>query len=137
MTIRVDGLTELRGTFADLPSAFVEVVSESIDQGTDTMWSEAFNRAPVGPARDPNSGKLKKSIGRNARPDGLQTAVGSSDPKAKFLEFGTGDTPAEPFLFPAFRIGSRQIRGEMRQWADDAGMRAKFKTKRGRKAKKK
>lgn len=130
MTVRVDGLTEAKATLASLPAAFVEVVSESIDQGTDIMWSEAVSRAPV------LTHKLQQSIGRNARPDGLQTAVGSGDPKARFVEFGTGDTPAEPFLFPAFRIGSRVIRSEMREWADDAGKLAKFKTKRGRKPKK-
>jgi len=131
MAVRIDGLTEAKATLAALPAAFIEVASESIHDGTDIMWSEAEARAPVGPARDPNQGKLKASIGKNTRGDGLQAAVGSSDPKAKFVEFGTNDTPAEPFLFPAFRIGSRVIRGQMRKWADEAGQRARFRTKRG------
>lgn len=127
MAIRIDGLTEAKATFEALPAAFVEVAGESIHEGTDIMWSEAEARAPV------LTGKLKASIGKNERGDGLQASVGSSDPIAKFVEFGTNDTPAEPFLFPAFRIGARVIRGQMKAWADDAGQRARFRTKRVKK----
>lgn len=137
MTLRIDGLTEAKETFGLLPQAFIDVVTESIAEGTDVIWAEAFSRAPVGSGKDVHPGQLKRSIARNVRADGLQASVGSGLDYAKFVEFGTGDTPAEPFLFPAFRIGSRSIRGGMKDWADEAGERARFKTKRGRKAKKK
>jgi HK97 gp10 family phage protein len=133
VTIRIDGLTEAKATIAALPEAFKEVAGESIHEGTDIMWSEAEARAPVGSGRDVHPGMLKASIGKNERADGLQASVGSGVVYAKFVEFGTGDTPAEPFLYPAFRIGARVIRGQMRGWADDAGNRAKLRTKRGRK----
>lgn len=127
MAVRIDGLTEAKATFDLLPPAFVEVASETIGTGTDIMWAEAYSRAPF------RTGKLKQSIHRNVRADGLQAAVGSSDHIAKFVELGTNDTPAEPFLYPGFRIGARHIRTEMRAWADEAGMRARFRTKSARK----
>jgi HK97 gp10 family phage protein len=133
VSIRVDGLTEAKETVAALPQAFKDVAVKTIDEGTDIMWSEAFSRAPVGHGKDVHPGKLKASIAKNVRDDGLQASVGSGVVYAKFVEFGTNDTPAEPFLYPAFRIGARYIRGAMKDWADDAGNSARFKTKRGRK----
>lgn len=128
-TLRADGLTEAKATFAELPAAFRSVASETIEAGTDIMWAEAYAHAPVGSGRDPHPGELKRSIARNVRSDGLQASVGSGLYRAKFTEFGTSDTPAEPFLLPAFRVGARYIRNEMRDWADMAGNRARFRTK--------
>lgn len=133
MKLRIDGLTEAKETFGLLPEAFVAVAKETIDKGTDIIWSEAYSRAPVGSGKDVHPGQLKASIARNVRSDGLQATVGAGVVYAKFVEFGTNDTPAEPFLFPAYRIGARYIKGEIRKWADEAGQRAKFKTKGGRK----
>lgn len=124
--VRLDGLTEARATLAALPQAFRDVASETIDEGTDIMFNEAYRRVPV------REGVLKRSLGKNRRADGLQTAVGSGDHKAQWVEFATEDTPAQPFLYPGFRIGAKFIRRMMREWTDDAGNRARFKTKRVR-----
>lgn len=131
MRLRIDGLTEAKATLLALPESFREVVSEAIDTGSDIIWSEAYARVPVGSGRDPHPGELKRSLGRNKRSDGLQASVGSGLVRAKFTEFGTNDTPAEPFLFPAFRVGARYIRSTMKGWGDEAGNRVKTKTKRG------
>lgn len=129
LSVRVDGLTEARATTALLPQAFKDVAIEALDIGSRIILSEAFRRAPEGFGYA-TAGTLKRSLGRNVRDDGLQIAIGSSDKKAKFVEFATNDTPAQPFLFPAFKQGARFIRRSMRDWADDAGNRARFKTKR-------
>lgn len=129
-TVRVDGLTEARATVAALPEAFKEQVRDSLEIGSRIILTEAARRVPV------LTGKLKQSLGRNVRSDGLQISVGSGDYKAKFVEFGTNDTPAEPFLYPAFRAGAKSIRATMRSWAENAGQQARFKTKRGRRPKK-
>lgn len=129
-SVRVDGLTEAKATVALLPEAFREVVAEAIEVGSRIILSEAGRRVPI------RHGTLKRSLGRNVRADGLQAAVGSGDKKARFVEFATNDTPAQPFLWPGFLAGRRFIRGTMKDWGDDAGNRARFKTKRGRKAKK-
>lgn len=130
LSVRVDGLTEARATVALLPQAFVDVVKEELDIGSRIILSEAGRRVPV------RTLKLKRSLGRNVRSDGLQIAIGSGDPKAKYVEFRTNDTPAQPFLYPAYRLGARYIRAKMKDWTDDAGNRARFKTKRGRRDKK-
>jgi HK97 gp10 family phage protein len=129
-TMRVDGLTEGKDSADALPQAFRDVVSETLDEGGDIIFNEAYRRVPI------RKGTLKKSLGKNVRDDGLEVAVGSGDPIARFVEFATNDTPAQPFLFPGFRIGARYIRRLMREWADDVGQRARFKTKRYRKPKK-
>lgn len=123
-SVRIDGLTEAKATVAALPQAFKDVVAEELLIGSNIILYEANARVPV------RFGKLKASLGRNIRDDGLQIAVGSGDPKAKFVEFPTNDTPAQPFLFPAFRLGARYVRRTMRSWAEKAGERVAFKTKR-------
>lgn len=128
-SVRVDGLTEAKDTVAALPQAFKDQVTESLDIGSRIILTEAARRVPV------RSGELKQSLGRNVRPDGLQIAVGSGDKKARFVEFATNDTPAQPFLYPAFRLGAKFIRAQMRAWAENAGQEARFKTKRGRRPK--
>jgi HK97 gp10 family phage protein len=124
LNVRVDGLTEARATIAALPQAFKDQAIESIDIGSRIILTEAGRRVPV------RTTKLKQSLGRNVREDGLQAAVGSGDYKAKFVEFGTNDTPAQPFLYPAFRTGAKFVRSDMRNWAEKAGQQARFKTKR-------
>lgn len=133
MSVRVDGLTEARATFDALPQAFRDVTAEVIQEGADIIFNEAYRRVPVGSGRDPHPGELRNSLGENVRADGLQAAIGSGLYRAKFTEFGTNDTPAEPFLFPAFRIGATYVRRLVRELADEAGVRARFRTKRGRK----
>jgi len=122
--VRVDGLTEAKAALAFLPEAFRQVAAETIDTGTAVMEFEALKRAPY------DEGDLFESIGRNVRDDGLQATVGSDDFKAKWLELGTNDTPALPYLFPAFRTGARFIRARMRGWAEEAGSKVRFRSKR-------
>lgn len=123
-TVRVDGLTEAKATAVALPEAFKDQVREALEIGSRIILSEAGARVPV------RTAKLKQSLGRNVRDDGLQAAVGSGDYKAKFVEFGTNDTPAQPFLYPGFRAGAKFIRAFMRNAAERAGQQARFKTKR-------
>lgn len=124
VSVRVDGLTEARASVAALPQAFKDVAAEELLIGSNIILTETNARVPV------RFGKLKASLGRNIREDGLQIAVGFGDPKAQWVEFATEDTPAQPSLFPAFRLGARYIRRTMRSWAEKAGERVAFKTKR-------
>lgn len=127
-SVRVDGLAEAKDTFAALPEALREEIADAIDVGSSIILTEANRRVPV------RHGDLKRSGSRSVRGDGMEAIVGYSDFKAKWNEFGTNDTPAQPFLYPAFRLGARYIRGVLRNAAEDAGYAARFKTKR-RKAK--
>lgn len=123
LSARLDGLTEASALIALLPQAFKDQVAESFDIGSRIILSEAVRRVPV------RYGTLKLSLGRNVRPDGLQAAIGSGDKKARFVEFPTNDTPAQPFLFPAFQLGARYVRASMRNWAEKAGTQARFRIK--------
>ena len=130
VSVRVDGLTEAKATVALLPEAFREEVADAIDVGSRIILTEAYRRVPKPPGLSGKSkGTLAQSLGRYVRSDGLQASVGSGDKKAQWVEFATEDTPAQPFLYPAFRLGAKYIRRVMRDWADNAGNRARFKTK--------
>jgi HK97 gp10 family phage protein len=122
--VRVDGLTEAKAAIANLPEAFREVAGASIRSGAAIMETEAHIRVPK------DEGDLDRSIGTNVRNDGLQASVGAGDFKARYVELGTEDTPAQPYLFPAFKKGARFIRKEMRNWAKSAAQKVRFKTKR-------
>lgn len=124
LSVRVDGLTEARESVGALPQAFKDVVAEELLIGSNIILLETNRRVPV------RFGKLKASLGRNIRSDGLQIAVGFGDKKARFVEFATNDTPAQPSLYPGFRLGARYVRRTMRSWAEKAGERVKFKVKR-------
>lgn len=110
----IDGLTQAKANVAALPEAFKEVVRETLEVGSRIILHEAGQRVPV------RYGALKRSLGRNVREDGLQIAIGSGDWKAKFQEFGTNDTPRQAFLYPAYRLGAKYIRAQMKRWAVDA-----------------
>lgn len=118
----VDGLTQAKKALASLPEAFREVAAKSIAAGSQIILTEALSRAPVGweELREGHV-RLKGSIGREVRPDGLQAAVGSGDFTAKWVEFGTKKNAAKPFLYPAYRLGARYVRKAMRGWAKAAG----------------
>lgn len=127
---RIDGLTEVRAVLQRLPEAFREVAADSIDVGSRIILTEAAAHVPF------RSRKLKRSLGRNVREDGLQAAVGTDVIYGRFVELGTKDKPAHPFLRPAFRRGARYVRGRMKSWAEEAGQKVKFRTRRPKAAKK-
>src|SRR5688500_7662896 len=109
--VRLDGLTEAKEAIAALPELFAGVAAETLDTGSAIIESEAHGRVAI------DEGDLDRSIGRNIRGDGLEVAVGAGDFKAAWVEFGTSDTPAQPWLYPSFRLGVKFIRKQMREWA--------------------
>lgn len=127
-SVRVDGLTEAKAALSSLPEAFREVIAEDFQVGGAIIVSEMLGRVPV------DEGDMYRSAGMNIRDDGLQVAVGYGDFKARFIEFGTEDTRAQPSLFPAFKRGSRYVRAKMRGWTFEAGRRVKTRTRRGKRA---
>lgn len=126
----VDGLTAAKKALADLPEAFREVAADTIEIGSRIILAEAAARAPVGwePLR-PGHVRLKPSLGREVRSDGLQASVGSGDFTAPWVEFGTKKNAAKPFLWPAYRLGARFVRRQMRNWAQKAGEKVRTRQK--------
>lgn len=125
----VEGVADVQAALAALPEAFREVVAKTIEVGADIIEGEADARVPE------ESGDLRKSIGKEIRPDGLQATIGAGEPYARWVEFATVDTPAQPFLWPAFRIGARFVRSQIRDWAVQAGEKVRLKTKRNKRPK--
>jgi HK97 gp10 family phage protein len=128
MRYRIDGLTDAKKALAELSPAFTEVAVKTIDDGTDIMYTEARKNVPF------RTGALLLSIGKNTSAEGLQASVGSGLEYAKYQEFGTKKSRARPFLGPAYRIGARHIRREMRAWAKEAVQKIKTRTKTSRSA---
>jgi HK97 gp10 family phage protein len=127
---RVDGLTEARAALEALPEAFRKAAAKTIAEGAALIEREARMRV-VRMART-GTGELARSIGTNVRGDGLQAAVGTGLNYGRYFEVGTKRQQAKPFLYPAFKKGARHVRKEMRGWAEEAGRRVKFKTKRAK-----
>jgi hypothetical protein len=120
---RLDGLTEA-GTLTPLDPAYQDQARESFQVWRRIVLTETYRRVPV------RFGDLQRSLGSNTREDGLQVAVGFGDKKAQWVEFATEDTPAQPSLYPAFRLGSKFVRSDMRNWSEKAGIQVRTRTKR-------
>lgn len=129
ITGRIEGTEDVQAALQSLPEAFRQVVAQTFEVGAALIEGEADSRVPE------DSGDLKASIGHEIRGDGLQATIGAGEPYARFVEFATVDTPAQPFLFPAFRIGARFIRKQIRDWVPAVGTKLRFKTKRRKVAK--
>lgn len=59
-------------------------------------------------------GKLQNGITFILKKQGFQAEVGIFDKKlfyASFIEFGTSRSNAQPFLFPAYRLNLKRIKG--------------------------
>lgn len=127
---RLEGLAETKQALAALPEAFRVLAADTIDVASRIILTEAGARAPAGyRALEAGHVRLKSSLGREIRNDGLFARVGSSDFTAKWVEFGTNDTPAQPFLHPAFRQGVRYTRSAMKKWVPEAGQMVKVGTR--------
>lgn len=66
------------------------------------------------------AGALACSIRISYDGDGLGVAVGTDLTRARYLEFGTVNVPAYPFLFPALERSRRRIEANIRQAAEAA-----------------
>ena len=91
VTIRRNRLPEIRERLKD-------VVERKFTDGADAAARAARDRAPV------RTGTLRRSIRVNeARRRGsrIEASVSTDVPYARFVEYGTSDTPAQPFMTPA------------------------------------
>lgn len=102
MSLRVSGLSELRERLERL--RLDEVMARALAEQADRMAARVRDglSEPAGAAGHDKpwleSGALRSSVGAQA--DGLQAAVGSSDPAAVPQEMGTARMPPRPFLAP-------------------------------------
>ena len=107
MTFKVDGLKELQTALQELPKATGRnVMQRTLIKAAKPIETAAIAKVPVA------TGNLKKSITtstrltkrqRSAQPKRslVEVYVGSSS-IGTLVEFGTSDTPPQPFLRPAW-----------------------------------
>lgn len=114
MPLEIKGLSELRERLERLQ--LEEVMARALAEQAARMAEavrETLSEPPGAGGHDQpwlRSGALRDSVGAEA--DGLQAAVGSSDPAAAPQEMGTARTPPRPFLAPvAAGMGEEIARG--------------------------
>ncbi|KQX42415.1 hypothetical protein ASD04_00120 [Devosia sp. Root436] len=110
---RVQGLDKLNRKVARMPAAAKTEIKRGLDTGADKLVAMAKALAPVA------DGDVKASIRKEPGAHELSVVVraggppGSPAEHAVFVEFGTDDTEAQPFLMPSFRALKRSIRSSI------------------------
>jgi HK97 gp10 family phage protein len=121
----VQGIDRLQRRLIDeIPKDIRAALEAEMVASADRIVAGARLRVPV------ESGELRDSIQRTevreGRRGGLYVAISAGRPTekgyntARIVEFGTMDTPAQPFLLPAFRLTRRSARTRMRRAVRDA-----------------
>jgi HK97 gp10 family phage protein len=91
----------------------VEALTDVNQAAADDMVSLAKRLVPVA---DVDGGELRDSIRSHGgeretsivfRAGGVPETVKDGQDYARYVEFGTSDTPAQPFFWPAFRVVRR------------------------------
>ena len=136
MGLKITGLNELREHLERLRPE--EVMAKALAEQAQRVAArvrDGLSEPPGAAGHDEpwlQSGALRDSVGAEA--DGLQAAVGSSDPAAVPQELGTAHMPARPFLAPvaagmgeevARTIGARvaaALRGDSPDGFDPSGV---------------
>lgn len=111
MGLKITGLNELRERLERLRPE--EVMAKALAEQAQRMAArvrEGLSEPPGGTGHDEpwlRSGALRDSVGAQA--DGLQAAVGSSDPAAVPQEMSTAHMPARPFLAPVGAVMAEEV----------------------------
>lgn len=121
MKIKLDDKGGMRRLAADLNKAGERVgagAARVIRSGTAKVHRDARRNAPVrtGALRDGIDSRVV-GTGRNQSVAGI---VGATARHSIFVEFGTSDTPAQPFLFPALERHQDDIMRDLAALIDDA-----------------
>jgi HK97 gp10 family phage protein len=118
--VEIRGLEGLRQRLAALGT--VQDLRPALREQADTV---AFAAKATLTERDPGS-RLAQSIGVKAlgSEDQPAYAIGSNDPAAFFVEFGTAKRRATPFLTPAFHQSLPRINQGIRKVIEAALKRA-------------
>ena len=103
MRLEIKGLAELRQRLASirLEEAMARALAEQAERLAQAV-RDGLGASPGAGAHDrpwAQTGALRDSVG--AQSEGLNAAVGSSDPAAAPQEMGTSRIPPRPFLAPA------------------------------------
>jgi HK97 gp10 family phage protein len=110
----VDPVNEYDRYAADLTRAANDL-DEDAEQAVERV---AVGSLAVAQARVPVlTGRLRSEI--RVRRRGLVVAIESPTPYAVFVEYGTSDTPPQPFMAPAFEYGAVRLVREVEKIRDE------------------
>jgi HK97 gp10 family phage protein len=126
-TLSVEGSIALQEALAELPRDVRDEFREAVAHGSRGIVLSARERAP----RD--EGDLIASIDDVISGDGLTAEAGSRGVLyAAHVEWGTEDTAAQPYLFPAFVENLKPLRKDLRKIVADIPLKVRTRVKRDR-----
>lgn len=107
--ITVSGIAQVQKNLRLISSAMRVEAAKEINETAREIRELARQLVPV------NTGKLQKSIRviKRAHRGRLSAKIGSVRPYARFVEFGTKDAQANPYLYPAAEVKSPTFRKRM------------------------
>lgn len=110
MPSRVEGRERLKARLQAIPGRMRAEVRAAIEKSADELVGMQQRLAPV------DDGVLRDSIRKEPGDHDLAVAVKAGSDAAfyaRFVEFGTQRTPAQPFFFPAYRALRKRIRARI------------------------
>ena len=125
----VQGIDKLRRRLVDeIPKDVRAALEEAMIESANLIVAGARLRVPV------ETGELRDSIHRTdirvGRRGGFYIAITAGQPTkgghyntARLVEFGTIDTPAQPFLLPSYRANRKRVQTRIRRAMRDAIMK--------------
>lgn len=110
MATKIEGLDKLKAKLARIPVETKREIKAALEKSADELVAMQGRLVPV------DTGDLSDSIqSKPGRHDlAVEVSAGGGDAfYGHFVEFGTVNTPAQPFFFPAYRALRRRIRGRI------------------------
>ena len=107
MATRVEGLERLKRRLARLPGKIRTEVRASLEKSADELIAFQQSLVPV------DQGDLRDSIKKRDGAHELSIEVAAGDDNAfyaRFVEFGTVNTRAQPFFYPPYRALRNRIK---------------------------
>lgn len=101
--IRIDGLEELERKLRALPLGVHAAAGRAVKGETEETADDVRRGAPV------KTGTLRDSVQAEYDEAALSGTVAVTARYAKFVENGTDDTPAQPFIVPASEITRKRF----------------------------
>jgi HK97 gp10 family phage protein len=99
---KVLGQNSLRTQLAKCVKAQRVALQEAVAESLEDVQTEARRNLPRGSDPELSTGVLARSIEVRLDADGLGGSVGTDLPYGRYLEFGTQQMTARPWLQPAF-----------------------------------
>lgn len=96
MSVNIVGMNEVIGRLNKLDVASRVAVRSEVTKSANRIRKAARQRVPI------NTKKLQQSIRARYSTDKLSAEIGPTIFYAHFVEFGTVDTPAKPFMHPSW-----------------------------------